>query len=115
MAKLECELQGNFQEILAGIERAVLVGSMSASEEDGSDFFAGDFRCAVRVYERYSMLGGNRVSMNLTLLQAGGRIFLSAITSGGSQAVFWKMNTFGEEAFLDTITEAVRPYCAPSA
>lgn len=62
MAKLECELQGNFQEILAGIERAVLEGSMSASEEDGSDFFAGDCRCAVRVYERYSMLGGNRVS-----------------------------------------------------
>lgn len=75
-------MQGNFQEILAGIERAVLEGSMSASEEDGSDFFAGDCRCAVRVYERYSMLGGNRVSMNLTLLQAGGASFVPPLHPG---------------------------------
>ena len=44
------------------------------------------------------------------LLQSGGRIFLSAITSGGSQAVFWKINIFGEEAFLDTIRETVENY-----
>ena len=30
---------------------------------------------------------------------------LCAITSGGSQALFFKMNTFGEEAFLDTLRE----------
>ena len=54
--------------------------------------------------------GGNRVSLSLTLLQSGGRIFLSAITSGGSQAVFWKINIFGEEAFLDTIRETVENY-----
>ena len=103
MAKLECELQGNFQEILAGIERAVLEGSMSASEEDGSDFFAGDCRCAVRVYERYSMLGGNRVSMNVTLVGNDRDLFFSAITSGGSQAVFFKLNTLGEESFLEKL------------
>ena len=27
----------------------------------------------------------------------------SAITSGGSQAVLFKVNTWGEEAFLDTL------------
>ena len=115
MAKYEKHLTGNFDELLELVTDGVLNGSMSASYEDGSDWTNGTVRCAVRVFERYSYMGGNRVSMNLTLLQAGGRIFLSAITSGGSQAVFWKMNTFGEEAFLDTITEAVRPYCAPSA
>ena len=29
----------------------------------------------------------------------------SAITAGGSQAVFFKLNTFGEEAFLDKLIE----------
>jgi hypothetical protein len=53
------------------------------------------------------MIGSNRVSLNLTLLGDGQRLLLSAITSGGSQAVFFKINTFGEEAFLDCIRDAV--------
>ncbi len=32
----------------------------------------------------------------------------SAITSGGSQAMFFKINTFGEEAFLDKLREISR-------
>ncbi len=51
-------------------------------------------------------MGGNRVSLSLTLLDDGsGKLHLIAITSGGSQAVFWKVNTFGEEAFLDKLRE----------
>ena len=58
----------------------------------------------MRVFERYSYAGGNRVSMNVTLFQAGdGPAQLSAITAGGSQAVFFKINTWGEESFLDTL------------
>ena len=102
MAKYEREFCGDFDAALAKIHDAVMNGSYSASYEDGSDYGNGDFRCAVRVYERYSAMGGNRVSMNVTLFQAGdGPVQLSAITAGGSQAMFFKMNTFGEEAFLD--------------
>ena len=96
MAKLECELQGDFSLILSQLEDEIINGSISASLEEKSDFCSGSAYCAVRVYERYSFTGGNRVSLSLTLLQSGGRIFLSAITSGGSQAVFWKINIFGE-------------------
>ena len=78
------------------------------SYEDGSDYQGADgTRVAVRVYERYSWLGGNRVSMNLTLVGSGENLFLSVITSGGSQGVFFKVNTWGEESFLDTIRDAV--------
>lgn len=104
MAKLERVLQGDFDAILAGIENGIMKGSLSASLEDSSDFEAGKTRCAVRVFERYSMLGSNRVSMSVTLFQGeDGVIHLSAITSSGSQAVFFKINTFGEEAFLETL------------
>ena len=51
--------------------------------------------------------GENRVSMSLTLAGSDGEYFLSAITSGGSQGMFFKMNTMGEEAFLETIAEVV--------
>lgn len=110
MSKLECTLRkGSMNAILNDIEDAVF-NSISATREDESNFSLGDVRCAVRVYERYSYMGGNRVSLNLTLLESGGVTRLSAITSGGSQAMFFKVNTFGEDAFLDTIRDAVNKY-----
>lgn len=106
MAKLEQMINGDFSSIINRIENGIVRGSMSASLEDSSDFTDGGSRCSVRVFERYSAFGGNRVSMNVTLFQAGnGPIHLSAITSGGSQAMFFKMNTLGEEAFLDKLRE----------
>ena len=107
MAKLERTLHGDFGMILAKITEGIVNGSVSASLEDTSDFHSGSARCSVRVFERYSYMGGNRVSMNVTLFQGGPdeEIRLSAITSGGSQAMFWKVNTFGEEAFLEKLRE----------
>lgn len=105
MAKYERRLRGSFDETLASLHNGILMGSPSASYEDGSDYTAGAVRCAVRVYERYSYAGGNRVSLNLTLVGQGEDLFLSAITSGGSQAMFVKLNTLGEESFLDKLIE----------
>lgn len=110
MAKLECAMRGNMDEILKTLEDAVL-RSISASCEDSSDFrFRDGIRCAVRVYERYSFLGKNRVSLSLTLVGTNEGSRLSVITSGGSQAVFFKLNTWGEESFLDTIRDAAAKY-----
>lgn len=106
MAKLERVINTDFGQLLSRIENGILNGSMSASLEDSSDICDGYARCSVRVFERYSYMGGNRVSLNVTLFQNGkGPVYLSAITSGGSQAVFMKFNTFGEEAFLDKLRE----------
>ena len=107
MAKLERALTGDFDDVLIRLQTGVLEGSMSLSYEDGTDFDLGDVRCAVRVYERYSFTGGNRVSLNVTLVGKGRDLYLSAITSGGSQAMFFKMNTWGEESFLDALQEVV--------
>ena len=106
MAKLVQTLSGDFNQWLSKIENGILNGSLSASLEDTSDFHNGDARCSVRVFERYSYFGGNRVSLSVTLFQNGdGPIYLSAITAGGSQAMFFKINTVGEEAFLDKLRE----------
>lgn len=106
MAKLEWVLDGTMRQWLSKIENGILHGSMSASLEDASDFVSGCAKCSVRVFERYSYAGGNRVSLSVTLFQvADGPIHMSAITSGGSQAVVFKINTWGEEAFLDKLRE----------
>lgn len=111
MAKYQKKLTGDFNQVLQLCEKAVMQ-SVSASYEDGSDFESGNIRVAVRVYERYSAFGKNRVSLNLTLVGEGNQLFLTAITSGGSQAMFLKMNTIGEEAFLDTLASAIGRYHA---
>ena len=110
MAKYEKHLTGNFDEVLNAVTDGVLNGSMSASYEDGSDWANDTVRCAVRVFERYSYMGGNRVSMNVTLVGNDRDLFLSAITSGGSQAVFFKLNTLGEESFLEKLVPIVENY-----
>ncbi len=108
MAKLERILQGDFDELVQRIENGIIGGSLSASLEDGSDFSNNGVRIAVRVFERYSYFGGNRVSLNVTICQVNeGDIMLSAITSGGSQAVFFKVNTIGEEAFLEKLEKLI--------
>ena len=108
MAKFTRTVTGDFDRILKTIEKGVLDASTSATLEDGWDVREGDARCAVRVFERYSYAGGNRVSMNVTLFQSGNAVRICAITSGGSQAMFFKVNTWGEETFLDTLKDVIR-------
>ena len=110
MAKYETTLTADFSALLAAIEQGIMQGSISASLEDQSNYQVNDLRVAVRVFERYSWLGSNRVSLSVTMVGQGGQIFVSAITSGGSQAVFFKINTLGEGAFLDKLREIVDSY-----
>ncbi|MBQ3029038.1 MAG: hypothetical protein IJD26_08140 [Lachnospiraceae bacterium] len=106
MAKLERSFHEDFDRLLHRIENGIANGSISASLEDSSDFRCGEARCSVRVFERYSVMGSNRLSMSVTLFQVGdGPVQLSAITAGGSQAMLFKMNTFGEQAFLEKLEE----------
>ena len=107
MAKLEKTINDSFENVLRRVDDAVMK-SISATLEDRCDWYGENSRCSVRVYERYSYMGGNRVSMNVTLYQSGdGPVKLCAITSGGSQAMFFKINTWGEESFLDTLDKAL--------
>lgn len=105
MAKYEQRLHGNFDAVLARLHSGILGGSITASFEDGSDYAGNGVRCAVRVYERYSVAGGNRLSLTLTLIGQGEDLFLSVIAAGGSQGILLKLNTFGEEAFVDQVRE----------
>ncbi len=108
MAQVERVLTGEFGEWIARIEQGILNGSVSASLESSSDFEENGAKCSVRVFERYSYMGGNRLSMTVVLFQAGsGPVHLSATTAGGSQAVFFKINTFGEDAFMDKLLDII--------
>ena len=59
----------NFDKLLRKLENEIPDSSWSADLEAGSDFKEGDARCSVRVFERYSMMGGNRLSLTLTMFR----------------------------------------------
>lgn len=84
--------------------------NFSASLEETTDYSDENCRVAVRVFERYSYLGKNRLSLNVTMIKSGAKIFVSAITAGGSQALFFKVNTWGEEYYLAFFTDIISPY-----
>ncbi len=107
MAKYTTRLTGSFSQTLNSIHNGILNTSVSASHEESENFENNGIRCAVNVYERYSWMGKNRCSMSVTLFGCDGDIRLTAITSGGSQAMFFKINTIGEDAFLDTLISIV--------
>jgi len=110
MAKYERQLRGDFDSLLETLNREILDRSISATFQGGSDFSMGNVRCAVRVYERYSVIGSNRLAANITMLGEGEELFLSVISSGGSQAVFFKVNTWGESAFTEKIAKIVKQW-----
>ncbi len=104
MGKIEKQVKGNFSKILKKIEDEIVNGSLSASLEDKSDFISGDARCSIRVFERYSWSGSNRVSLNVTLFQnSDSNIYISGVSSGGSQGIIFKINKIGEITFLDKL------------
>ena len=110
MAQYQKRLRGSFDGLLAYIEQSVLQGSISASREGGAAFSENGVRCAVRVYERYSYLGQNRLTLTVTLFGRDDALQLFAAASGGSQAVFLKINTLGEEAFQRRFIDAIERY-----
>ena len=110
MAHYEQTLSGDVDALIAYLDRAIPEGSITAKLEDRGDHRVGDARMVVHVYERYSAAGGNRVSLCISVLAVGTEMSLSAVTAGGSRAMFWKLNTFGESAFLQRAVDAIRSY-----
>lgn len=110
MAKYEQHFTGDFDDFSDYLYKNIIKSSVSVSLEDRSDIILEDTKLSVQVYERYSMIGENRVSLSVTILGEKDDIFVSVITSGGSQAVFFKLNTFGEEAFLDICIRIIEDY-----
>lgn len=100
MAKLVKSVNGNFDPILQNIVDGICNSSMSASLEAAEDFRGENAHCSVRVFERYSYFGNNRVSITVTLFQEGtGKIYVSGITAGGSQAIFSRSTPLARKLF----------------
>lgn len=112
MAQYTADISGSLTHFSRYLENFILDSSLSASLEETFRCRMGEVTCVVQTYERYSFLGGNRVSLSVTMLEHQGRIHLMAAATGGSQAMFFKINDFGETAFLEKLEQAVKEYAS---
>lgn len=103
MAKFSIEGKGNFNLVINELHKQIMATSMSVHLEDKESVRFNNFKTELRVYERYSFLGKNRVSLTLMLVEYENNLKLTLISSGGSQAIFFKINRFGESAFINKV------------
>lgn len=101
------QLSGSADALAEHLDAEITRGSISASIEHGEVLSIGDARMVLRTYERYSMTGSNRVTLSVSILAVGDRMQVALTTSGGSEAMFFKINTFGEASFMDMAIEAL--------
>ena len=113
MAKIQKELYGDFDEMIAVIHDAVVGGGVTAEMVESSQFIGSESRCSVMIFERYSAMFQSRVSLSVTLFETEGRKFVSAVASGGSSARFVKINTIPEDSMLETVRAAIHSYSRP--
>ena len=106
MAKIECELQGDFDRILSEFE-ALMDENRLVSKEGSSDFVQGSCRLAVRVYEQYEAVRDKYTGVNITLAQDGEEIKLSAIIT--EEGIFAETG-ITDERILDLIKNTADHY-----
>ena len=110
MAKLERVVQGDFLALKEYIKRELPQKSMTFTLEEEFEGTANGKHYWVAACERYAYSGGNRTSLCITLIETEDGNHIMATGTGGSQALFMKINTWGESAFLDTLEEVLEAY-----
>jgi len=110
MAHYDCQLSGSVEDLVAHLDEEILRGSVSATLEEQIEHRAGDARMVLRAYERFSGFSGSRVSLTVAILAVGQQLSVSALTTAGSKAMFFKMDTVGEGTFLDKAIAALTSF-----
>ena len=100
MARFQTTLTGDPQALVAHLDEAILGGSLTADREEATAQRIGDAQMMVLVYERFSAIGGNRVSLSVSILAVGRQLAVTMVGAGGSHALFFKVNNFSDGAFL---------------
>lgn len=89
-----------------------IMRSSSASIEAKGSYNVANQVVIMKVYERYSFSGGNRVSLSVLMIgnENADKTCVYAVSSGGSTGVFFKVNRIGENSFLEKLDSVFANY-----
>lgn len=100
MAKVERFVKGDLDElreyVISGLSRLYVTFGVE-------DEFLGEsngHRYWLMAGEKYSAIGGNRMSINVTVIEEDDNNHVMATSTGASQGVFIKINTWSESELL---------------
>ena len=111
MIKIDEKLHGDYDTILKKIEEGILASSFSATLEAKKDFKDITTRYSIRIFERYSAFGKNRVTLTISLFESSNKnIEIFAVASGGSNGIFIKVNDIGENSFIEVLEDVINDY-----
>ena len=97
-------------DLLEYMTQRILEGSVSASLEENEMIKENGIISHCLAFERYAYMGGNRVSLTISSVFNQGKTFVFMVATGGSQAAFFKINTYSEENFLDLAVQYFEEY-----
>ena len=110
MAKYTTTVGGSLNELVAYIKHnesrmgsTITLGEEITGTADSVKYWVG-------TYERYAVLGENRVSLNVMLIEYSEGVKVIATASGGSQAAFFKINHWSEDNFLNDFVSIIETY-----
>ncbi len=110
MAKYTTTVGGSLNELVTYIKyNESRLGSKITLEEEITGT-ADSVKYWVGTYERYAVLGENRVSLNVMLIEYSEGVKVIATASGGSQAAFFKINHWSEDNFLNDFVSIIETY-----
>lgn len=105
--KFECVIPGcyDFDEVLNYFHEHLLGRGVLTDLTGGSDYRDGAIRVAVRVYERFAIIGTEWFSLTVTMISNGQELFLSAVAAGGGGE-----GAFGESRFVNQLIRAAEQF-----
>lgn len=110
MAKYTATVKGSLEDVRKYISHNGPKLGMTLTLEEQELGTLDDRKYWVGTYERYAVLGENRVSLNVVLLEFSAGVRVIATASGGSQAAFLKINHWSEDNFLNDFTAVIEAY-----
>ena len=110
MAQYTTTVKGSIAELRRFIEHNKSQLGFTISTEDETEGTVEGIKYYVAGYERYAYIGGNRVSLNVTMMEFSEGVRVVAISLGGSQGAFVKINHWSEDNFLNAFVSIVEDY-----
>ena len=110
MALYEETITADLDELVPYIKNSLADQSTTFHLEDETEYAVDGVRVRVLCCERYAYSGSGRVAMTITLVESGGSVRVIGTAAGGSSGMFFKINDWSDNNFLNTLVWAVRSF-----
>ena len=110
MAEFQKKVKGSskaFVDYLIAHQKSL---GVAVSVDNSYAYQVNDVDIDIMMFEKYSFTGGNRIAMSVTCIGYSEEFDVLALVAGASNALFAKVNLYGEDAFLQKFVECVNDF-----